>query len=217
MLHGSTLKLLDKERLIVTGPLDKAKWNYSPMLSLVERARFRLIVQLIASRQYGDLLEIGYGSGVFMPELRRRCVSLHGIDIHQHANAVKHALAEAGVEAALHTGSVESLPFESGSFDLVVSVSALEYVSDKRKAACEIRRVLRPQGCVAVIYPLPNVISDIALNLLTMENAAQYGDGRHRLLPSLLEQFSVVQCVHFPAWMPRSLQIYEAALLAPRH
>ena len=216
MLEYGALRLLDKERLVVTGPLDKAGWNYSPLLSLLERTRFRLIVRLIGMNRYDDVLEIGYGSGIFLPELQRRCVRLHGVDIHPHAGAVQLALAEVGVQASLHSASAESIPIDSGSIDLIVSVSTLEYVSDKRKAAGELRRVLRPHGQLAVVYPLPNALSDMGLKLLTGESASQYGDGRRALLPTLGECFSVVRRIRFPAWAPPLLQVYEGALLAPR-
>ena len=216
MLKYDALRLLDKQRLVVTGPLDKARWNYLPILSLLERTRFRLIVRLIGMNPYDDVLEIGYGSGIFLPELQRRSVRLHGLDIHPHAGAVRLALAEVGVQASLHSASAESIPIDSGSMDLIVSISTLEYVSDKRKAAGEMHRVLRPHGRLAVVYPLPHAISDIGLKLLTGESAKQYGDGRRTLLPALRERFSVVRRIRFPAWMPLPLQVYEAALLAPR-
>lgn len=216
MLEHSALRLLDKKRLVVTGPLDKAKWNYSPVLSYLERTRFRLIVRLLGTNRYDDVLEIGYGSGIFLPELQRRSVRLHGVDIHQHAGAVQQALAEVGVQASLYSAAAESMPIDSGSIDLIVSVSALEYVSDKRKAAGEMHRVLRPRGQLAVVYPLPHAIPDIGLRLLTGESARQYGDGRRTLLPTLRERFSVARRIRFPAWMPPPLQVYEAALLAPR-
>ncbi len=216
MIKYRALRLLDKERLIVTGPLDKARWNYSPVLSLLERTRFRLIVRLIGTQPYDDVLEIGYGSGIFLPELQRRSVRLHGVDIHPHAGAVQLALAEVGVQASLHSASAESIPLDPGSIDLIVSVSTLEYVADKRRAASEMRRVLRPHGRLAVVYPLRHVISDIGLKLLTGESAKQYGDGRRTLLPTLRETFSLIRRIRFPAWMPPPLQVYEAALLAPR-
>ena len=43
-------------------------------------------------------------------------------------------------------GSVESLPFEDASFDVVISNGALNLVPDKHVAFREIARVLRPDG-----------------------------------------------------------------------
>ena len=212
----SVLRLLDRGHLLVTGPVDKARWNYSPVLSWLQRARFRLVTQLLGANRYDDTLEIGYGSGIFLPELQRRSDRLYGVDIHRHASIVQQMLAEVGVQASLFVASAESIPIESRSMDLIVSVSTLEYVPDQRKAASEMHRILRPEGKLAVVYPMPHVFSDVGLKLLTRESAAQYGDGRRTLLPALCERFAVVQRNRFPAWMPLPLQVYEAALLAPR-
>ena len=64
------LKLLPREALIQTGEVDHADWNYRPLLGMIQRLRFRLILRILAGRKYHRLLEIGYGSGVFMPELK---------------------------------------------------------------------------------------------------------------------------------------------------
>jgi SAM-dependent methyltransferase len=210
------LKLLGKDQLLVTGPLDKARWNYSPLLALPERVRFRMIARLTGRHRYNSVLEIGYGSGVFLPELQRRADRLYGIDIHPHAKEVERVVAEAGVHATLMSASAEDMPIVSGSIDLIVAVSTLEYVDNKRKAAEEMRRVLRPSGRAAVVYPLPSSLSDMGLKLLTKEDPGQYGDGRRALLPALCEFFSVARRLGFPSWLPRPLQIYEAVLLAPK-
>ena len=47
-------------------------------------------------------------------------------------------------------GSAEALPFDSGSFDAVVSQFGLMFFSDRSRALREMRRVLRPGGRLAV-------------------------------------------------------------------
>lgn len=46
-------------------------------------------------------------------------------------------------------GSIEQLPFEDESFDLVISNGVLNLVPDKQAAFSEIARVLRPNGALA--------------------------------------------------------------------
>ncbi|MBM4377464.1 MAG: methyltransferase domain-containing protein [Deltaproteobacteria bacterium] len=46
-----------------------------------------------------------------------------------------------------------ALPLESGSVDVVVSSSVVEYVSDLRHYATEVRRVLKPGGVFVVTVP----------------------------------------------------------------
>jgi SAM-dependent methyltransferase len=58
---------------------------------------------------------------------------------------------EQGAGAELLEGDVQALPFAAGSFDLVLSAHMLYHVPDIRAAAKEFRRVLRPQGTLAII------------------------------------------------------------------
>jgi SAM-dependent methyltransferase len=48
------------------------------------------------------------------------------------------------------------LPFENGSFDLVVAFMSLQDIDDYRDAITESARVLRPSGrfCFAIVHPL---------------------------------------------------------------
>ena len=46
-----------------------------------------------------------------------------------------------------------TLPFEDGTFDLVVSTSVLEHAANKRECFEEIARVLRPGGYAMHLYP----------------------------------------------------------------
>jgi ubiquinone/menaquinone biosynthesis C-methylase UbiE len=208
--------LLPKNRLVVTGPVDKAAWNYSPLLAPLQRARFELVHQFIKGRKYDTILEVGYGSGVFLPDLATRCDTLLGVDVHQHSKEVTAALAAEGVSAYLYSASAEALPLESDSVDLIVSISVLEYVSDKAAAAHELHRVLRNGGHLALVQPLAHKWLDAGLRALTGEDSAQYGEGRQQLVPSMLEQFSIVRRTRFPEYLPQALCVYDAVLLEAR-
>ena len=210
------LKLLDERLLVVTGPRDKARWNFSPQLSWLQKTRFRMVAKLMGANRYENILEIGYGSGIFLPELYCRCEHLFGVDVHPFGNAVARALAIAGVQATLFSASAESLPIKSRSMDLIVSVSTLEYVPDKTRAVSEMSRILRPCGRAIVVQPLQHIVLDTALKLITGEDAEQYGDGREALLPALRERFSVERRITFPAHFPLALQVYRAVLLVQR-
>lgn len=50
-------------------------------------------------------------------------------------------------------GNVCELPFPDQSFDLILATDVIEHVDDDMTALCEIRRVLKPGGCVLVTVP----------------------------------------------------------------
>jgi len=208
------LKLLPKSALVRTSEVDHPDWNYRPLLGAVQRLRFRIILRLLAGASFGRLLEIGYGSGVFMPSLTTHCSELYGIDPHPHLSDVSERLAGQGIQAHLTRGSVESLPYESQFFDCAVTVSALEYVPDIESACREILRVLKPHGVLAVVTPGATPLWDLALRLSTGESPRQYADRRQHLQPILRRHFTLVRDIRVPRLGPASIRLYTGLLLA---
>jgi SAM-dependent methyltransferase len=214
-LISRPLDLLPPSAIVSTSEVDHPDWNYRRLLGGVQRLRFRVVLDLLGRERFGRLLEIGYGSGVFMPELARHCDELHGIDPHPMRDAVAENLAGHGVEAALTRGSAESLPYDDGFFDCAVTVSALEYVPSIDQACAEIRRVLAPGGRFAVVTPGATPLWDLALRLTTGESPSQYADRRQKLQPALRRHFRVAREVRVPGLSPSVVRLYTGLLLSP--
>lgn len=209
------MRLLPPEALLKTGEVDHADWNYRPVLGAISRARFKLAVSLLPPGGRGRLLEIGYGSGVFMPELARFCEQLYGVDVHPMHAAVCASLARHGVTAELFSGGAEALPFGDHFFDCVVAVSALEFVADLDAACAEIKRVLKPGGSLVVITPGHSPLVDLGLKVLTGKTAQKdYGDRRQALMPTLLKHFDVRRRLISPALGSSLVKLYTALELA---
>ena len=210
------LHLLPREALIKTGPVDHADWNYRPLLGWIQRQRFQLAQTLLPSQPVSRLLEIGYGSGVFMPELSQRCEELHGVDIHRRNSEVARELANQGISAQLHVATAEALPFEDRSFDCAIAVSSLEFVEDVPAACREVARVLKPHSSFIVITPGHSAAIDLGLTLLTGASAREdYGDARESLMGAIREHFQVVQTRSFPAMASDTSRLYRAFQLIP--
>ena len=208
--------LLRRDALLTTGRVDHADWNYTPLLGTIQRTRFDLVAALLPAGRVSRLLELGYGSGVFLPELARRCDLLYGIDIHARNQLVMNILEREGVHAELRVAGAEALPFADHSMDLVVAVSSVEFFSDVEAACREVRRVLCPSGRFVVVTPGRSRLVDAGLKLLTGKSAGgEYGARREHVLPTLQRNFTIEREIHFPPLGGRLLRLYDALRLAP--
>jgi ubiquinone/menaquinone biosynthesis C-methylase UbiE len=217
LTHRRRLKLLPREALVKTGEVDHADWNCRPFLGLIQRERFRQALSLLPSRRSHRLLEIGYGSGVFMPELLHHCDELYGIDIHKNGPAVSNALARFNTKPRLLAARAEALPFRDGHFDTAVAISSLEFVENLERACVEIKRVLKPSGLLVMVTPGHSPIVDLGLKLLTGKSAHEdYGNKRQSLMQTILNHFRIQQQRTVPPIGGISLRLYTALRLGKR-
>jgi ubiquinone/menaquinone biosynthesis C-methylase UbiE len=97
----------------------------------------------------GRVLEVGCGRGIALPPLTRKLtpVSLTAIDIDPDLvdEAVKHA-DQRGVIATIRRADVRHLPFQGGSFDIVIDFGTCYHIDQPDRALAEIERVLVPGG-----------------------------------------------------------------------
>jgi ubiquinone/menaquinone biosynthesis C-methylase UbiE len=216
-VQRQALRLLPPEALLKTGVVDHADWNYRPLLGPISRLRFRFVVSLLGEERMHRLLEIGYGSGVFMPELARFADELYGIDIHQMTGRVAESLAGFNINAQLFSGSAVEMPFDDDFFDCMVAVSALEFVDDLGAACREIKRVLKPDGALIVVTPGHSPVVDFGLKILTGKSAKQdFDDRRQKLMPTLLDHFRVERQLVSPPVGHSLIKLYTALKLRPR-
>jgi len=208
------LRLLPHKSLIKTNDVDHADWNYKPFIGTIQRLRFRLIRELLGDERYGRLLEIGYGSGVFMPELAARCDELFGIDPHPRDMDVQNMLKEHSVISTLRSAGAGSIPFGDSFFDCAVAVSALEFIPDLNRACEEVLRVLKPDGVFVIVTPGQSPMLDLGLKILTGKSAKKDFDNRREvILPTLLQHFRVLKRIDHPPFIGRGIRLYTALRL----
>lgn len=95
----------------------------------------------------GDVLEIGFGSGVNLPHYPDAVTSLAVLEPDPAMLALARGrLAAFPAPARVIEGFAEAIPAPDRAFDVVVSTLTLRSVSDPDRALSEIRRVLRPGG-----------------------------------------------------------------------
>jgi ubiquinone/menaquinone biosynthesis C-methylase UbiE len=216
LVRKGPYRLLPPADLIRTGPVDHADWNYRVPLRWLSRRRLTLATRLLPPH-IDRLLKVGYGSGVHLPHWSTRADEVYGIDPHPHAAEVTERLAKHGVAARLTSGSAEAMPYPDAHFDCLLAVSAVEFIPDLPAACREMRRVLRPGGCVVVVTPGRSPLVDCGLKVFTGKSAqADYGDRRAAVLPTLLEHFEPDERLTFPPLVSRLVCLYTAVRLVAK-
>ena len=213
----STLNLLRQKSLIKTSEIDHADWNYRPLLGEISRSRFTLIKKLLANRHGKRIMEIGYGSGVFLPELAEHANEVYGVDVHDKNIEVTEKLGQFGIKANLFSSGAEKIEAQDNYFDFIVAVSTLEFVSDLDAVCMEMKRTLAPEGSVLVVTPGKSLILDLGLKLLTGKSAKNdFAERRENIIPTLSKHFHVKQNLTYPRLKASPIKLYTALELTPK-
>lgn len=213
---ASAVRLLPRDELIKTNDLDQADWNYRPVLGWVSQLRWRAVVALLEDRRRGGrLLEVGYGSGVFLPELDRHADETHAVDIHRAASDVRSTLIRHGVDARLAVGSAMALPYRDAAFDTVVAVSTLEFVPDVEQSVAELVRVTKPDGTTVIVTPGRSWLLDTGLRLLTGHRGEDTFEGRRGTIVPALEATCSVVAHPVPRVLRRAAPLYTVVAATP--
>ncbi|HEX7292206.1 MAG TPA: class I SAM-dependent methyltransferase [Conexibacter sp.] len=108
------------------------------------------------------MLEVGCGQGVALAalaRLRQPC-QLVGVDIDPLAvAAARRALDADRVDAEVRVADVRALPFEDGSFDLVIDFGTLFHIARADAGIAEIARVLTLGGLLVHETKISQVLS----------------------------------------------------------
>jgi SAM-dependent methyltransferase len=108
------------------------------------RVRLERVSELLRGIEGRIALDIGTGPGFGLALLRRRGFLPIGIDVSLPMLRVARRTLD---RVSLVRATAESLPFSTGTFDVVLCLGVLEYVWELDTAFAEVRRVLRPGGC----------------------------------------------------------------------
>lgn len=129
------------------------------------RAYRQLLEQVLSKRTlpaHARILDAGVGTGLFSSSLARTTavsradragrIAYHGIDISERMlEEARRGLDENGINLHTRQGSVERLPYEHDTFDLIISAHVLEHLDRPEVALREFERVLKPGGVLVVV------------------------------------------------------------------
>jgi SAM-dependent methyltransferase len=123
-------------------------WYETPRGRWIGETEFRLVSRLLSFRPGDTVLDVGCGSGYFTRRFAEmtRDENVTGLD----ADSAMLAFARARDSRQHYVeGDAQALPFPDIAFDCVVSVAALCFVENERRALAEILRVTRRRFVVA--------------------------------------------------------------------
>jgi 2-polyprenyl-3-methyl-5-hydroxy-6-metoxy-1,4-benzoquinol methylase len=189
---------------------DPVDYYYRSLTARIYRARLRLAVDLLGDGHLGSVLEVGYGSGIFLPELERRAERVSGIDIHHDSARVQEMLSALGLAADLRESSLFEMPFENDTFDVLVCLSVLEHITELEAALSEFHRVIRP-GAIAVLgFPVRNPATDIFFRLVGYDPREIHPSSHRDILGAARAHpgFVVEEEARFPRLAPLDLAGY---------
>jgi SAM-dependent methyltransferase len=132
-------------------PLEYAAWRESTLGRITERLERAVILDLAGPLDGLEVLDVGAGDGAYALALAGHGARVTALDA--SLPALRAASRRARVAAApvtLVAGDALALPFDGGTFDLAIAITALCFVRSPEQAVSEAARVLRPGGRLVV-------------------------------------------------------------------
>jgi SAM-dependent methyltransferase len=125
-------------------------WYQTPRGAWIGEAEFRLLRRLLRPACGESLLDAGCGTGYFTRRFAGE-TGVRAVGLDPNASWLEFARASSIGSEWYCLGAAQSLPFADRSFDLGISVTALCFVDDARRAVREILRVTRKRFAIGLL------------------------------------------------------------------
>lgn len=137
------------EQLFDTWPVKYEQWFQTPIGQLVRAIELAHIMNLLAPERHDRILDVGCGTGIFTGNYLQRDARVTGVDL--SIEMLRYGVRKPGLGQLLPAvADMRRLPFADGTFDKTVSITALEFVADGRRAVQELLRVTRKGGRLVI-------------------------------------------------------------------
>lgn len=207
------LKLLPKKYLIRRSIREDCCANvyYNSFVGWYYRKRLKMIKDLIESiydKKFNRILEVGYGTGAFLPTLADLSHRVFGIDIHEYHNTIKNMITHYGLSnVELFKCDVRNLEFDNNFFDCIVCVSVLEHILNFDKAINEILRVLKPNGYTIIGLPVENSFTFFIQSVFGVNAKTFHVSNYQDIITHLNKKTKIEKTLIFPKIFPLYIAI----------
>ena len=131
-------------------------------------SRARAVQELLRSFTAGHVLDLGCGTGDFLPYFAQRNSHYIGVDVSEEMIArakINHSDLLKTVQARFLVGDCDNLSFKDGSFDIVIAVGLIEYFSDISEVLSEIKRITKRGGVVVISVPNKHCLNTLLVDI----------------------------------------------------
>ena len=139
-------ELLELQRTLYGSRNPTRRWLHRTRLASIEGA-------VRAAGPGRRALEVGPGSGVYLPLLAERFDEVVAADVEEEFLAEARRLAERHPNLAAVRDDITRSGLKPGSFDLVLCSEVIEHLPDSRPALAGLRRLLAPGGRLVLSTP----------------------------------------------------------------
>lgn len=125
------------------------QWFRTPIGRLVEEYENKLILEMLRPGHGERILDAGCGTGVFTLDMLSEGAHIVGLELSLPMLSRARKKTD-GHPFHLVQGDMRNLPFADNTFDKSISVTAIEFIKDARRAVGELFRVTEPGGRIVV-------------------------------------------------------------------
>ncbi len=187
---------------------DPLRYYKTPLLNKFYFMRLKETINLLGSAHYPKLLDIGFGSGMLLPELEKHTSHLVGIDIHDKPHIVQDLVKRENITADLSRADLRHLPFESGTFDAIICVAVLDHLNPVLEAVQEMARVMKRRGVFILGNVIKNKFTDAAFACIGAHTHIHHVSTLDDIVGALDSTLYHRESFHFPFWLPHKLGLY---------
>jgi len=141
-------ELVDLQRTLYTSRNPTRRW-----LHVTRRARIHELIRQHLPAARGRALEVGPGSGVYLPLLAELFDEVVASDIEPAYLHSAHALTAVHENLSLQIDDITATTLPAGSFDLILCSEVIEHIADSQAALRNLAGLLAPSGVLVLSTP----------------------------------------------------------------